>query len=278
MSARTKIAFIIPCHDDGRFIQDAIASIETYPKGSYDLVIVDDGSTDDATIQVLSELRDSGYRVLSQENKGPAAARNAGIAATCSEYILPVDADNRIRPDFVENAVEVLDSRPEIDIVHSNFQYFGLSDHLCRIDPFDIRKMLYTNYIDTCALFRREVWEECGGYDECDDIRGLEDWEFWLNAYSHDRNFLHLDMVGFEYAHREGSQLSRTKVPEKWLKAERHIYTKYVMLLRDHYRDYHRWDFHGRELRRRPVRTLFRLFANAVYKRAHNKIFRVHQL
>lgn len=275
MKDKAKISFVIPCYDDGQLLRDAIASVEACPRELYDLTIVDDGSTDPATKEILTHLDGEGRRILTQSNKGPAAARNTGIAASASEYILPLDADNKIRPDFVEKAVKILDTRPEISIVHSDFQYFGLYDHVCRIEPFDIRKMLNTNHIDTCALYRRSVWEACGGYDENDDLRGLEDWDFWLNAYTHGARFLHLEMVGFDYAAREGSQLARTKETENWRRAEEYLYSKYAELLRDHYRDYQRWDFHGREFRRRPLRTLFRLFTNAVWPRLHNRIYKI---
>ena len=277
MTEQKKILFVIPCYNDGQFIRNAIASVEDCPSELCELIIVDDGSTDDKTIQILSELEANGYRVLSQENRGPAAARNAGIAASDSAYILPLDADNTIRPEFIEKAVNVLNANPEISIVHSNFQYSGLADHVCEIGPFDIRQMLYTNSIDTCALFRRKVWEDCGGYDEHDDLGLHEDWEFWLNAYSHGKQFFHVDMVGFDYTCREGSRLSGARGTENWQRAEQYLYSKHALLLRDHYRDYHRWDYHGRELRRRPIRTLFRLFVNAVSKRVHNRIYRVRE-
>lgn len=275
MSEKATVSFVIPCHNDGRFVRDAIASVEKCPSGLFELIIVDDGSTDNLTPQIMSELQNEGYHIIRQENKGPAAARNTGIRAASAEYILPLDSDNRIKSEFVEKAVEILDTKPEIGIVHSDFQYFGLADHLCRIEPFDIAKMLYSNYIDTCALYRKAMWTGCGGYDEHPALFGLEDWEFWLHAYSLDWKFVHLDMVGFDYAYRENSQLQKTKLEENWKEAEKYLYSKYVMLLKEHYRDYHRWDYHGSALRRRPFRTLFRLFTNAFLPKLHKRLYRI---
>jgi len=270
-----KIAFVIPCYNDGRFIRSAIESAERSEVTPAEIVIVDNGSDDEGTKSVMDELAAAGYRVIHHEGGGPAGARNAGIAASTAEYVIPLDSDNKIRQDFVKKAVDILDARREISVVHSDFQYFGLSDHVCYIEPFDVRKMLYINYIDTCSVFRRDVWEECGGFDESEELRGIEDWEFWLNAYSHGKRFLHLDMIGFDYAWREDSLSSRTKKPEYWRRAEQRLYSKHVMLLKEHYRIYHTWDYHGSELRRRPVRTLFRLFLNALSKRAHDRIYRI---
>jgi glycosyltransferase involved in cell wall biosynthesis len=275
MTEKPKVSFVIPCHNDGHFIRRAISSVEECEWGLYEIIVVDDGSSDDMTTAVMSDLSKEGFCVLQQANKGPAAARNAGIEAASCEYILPLDSDNKIRPDFVKEAIAVLDTRPEIGIVYSDFQYFGLADHICKISPFDIRKMLSKNYIDTCAMYRRTVWKDCGGYDE-HPLIGLEDWEFWLNAYSHGGQFLHLDIVGFDYAYREGSHLSKAKEPENWRKAEQHIYAKHAGLLKDCYRDYQRWDYHCRELRNRPIRTLFRLFAGAIWPRLHNRIYKIN--
>ena len=268
------LSIVIPCFNHGQFIKDAIESVEKCPADLYELIIVDDGSTEETTTSVMSDLKSRGYRVITQENKGLPAARNTGIGAADGKYILPLDSDNKIRHDFVAKAVALLDDRPEIAIVHSDFQYAGLLDHIARIPPFDIKNMLYTNRIDACALYRKEVWTACGGYDP-QMVKGLEDWEFWLNAYSRDFQFLHLDMVGFEYTARKDSMLDRIKTARTWRELEEYVVKKYPMILKDEYRDYYRWDYHGRELRRRPVRTLFRLFANAFFTKIHDRIYKL---
>ena len=269
------MSFVIPCCNDGRFIRDAIESVEKCPRDLYELIIVDDGSTDEQTIATMQELSECDYCIIHQSNLGLAAARNAGVSASSGEYILPLDSDNRIRPEFVIEAVKMLDENEETSIVHGDFQYFGLNDHLCKIESFDIRKMIHANYIDACALYRRDVWVACGGYDERMPVMGVEDWEFWLNAYSKGKKFFHLDMVAFDYASRADSMLQNTKLEENWRISEEYIYQKYAALVKEYYQEYHRWDYHGRELRRRPVRTLFRLFTNALWPRLHDRIYRI---
>jgi glycosyltransferase involved in cell wall biosynthesis len=275
MTENPKVSFIIPCYNDGQLTQNAIASVENCPSGSYEIIVVDDGSTDEVTLQLMSDLQASRYCVLSQENKGPAAARNTGIKAAAGEYILPLDSDNKIRPDFIAKARAILNRQPEIGVVYSGFQYFGLAEHVCKNEPFNIRRMLYRNHIDTCALYRKALWEDCGGYDEHQWLKGFEDWDFWLNAYSRGWQFLHVDMVGFDYALREGSQLSKTKIPENWEKAEKYLYSKHAVLIKKYYDDYYRWDYHRGELRRRPLRTLFRLVTGALSPKLHDRIYKI---
>ena len=276
METACRLSIVIPSYNDGQFIRNAIASVETCPRELYELIIVNDGSPDELTVSVIKELAAAGYNIINQENKGLGAARNAGVAAAKGEYILPLDTDNKIRADFTMRAVSILDERPEISMVHGDFQYFGETNALCRIAPFDVKKMLYRNYIDACAVYRKSMWEACGGYAENLPVLGIEDWDFWLNAHSKGFKFLHLDMVAFDYAHRSDSMFANLKKEENWRKSEEYLYKKYSMLVKEHYNDYQRWDYHGRELRRRPVRTLFRLFTNAFFKRLHNRIYKVY--
>ena len=270
-----RLSVVIPSYNDGRFIRDAIASVEVLPRELYEIIIVNDGSPEEFTLKVIADLEDAGYHIIHQANKGLGGARNAGVAAAKGEYILPLDTDNKIRADFIMRALQILDERPDISMVHGDFQYFGETNTLARIPPFDIKKMLRRNYIDACAVYRRSMWEACGGYDEQLPVMGLEDWDLWLNAYTKGFKFLHLDMIAFDYAHRLDSMFSNLRKEENWRASEEYIYKKYVSLLKEHYHDYERWDYHGGELRRRPIRTLFRLFTNAYYKRLHNRIYRV---
>src|SRR5215471_17295620 len=92
---RVDLSVIIPCRDDGQFLIEAIASFERVAPKNCELIVVDDGSTDLRTLEVLKILRDAGYCVLDQANHGLSGARNAGISLARGRYIFPLDADNR---------------------------------------------------------------------------------------------------------------------------------------------------------------------------------------
>ena len=119
------------------------------------------------------------------------------------------------------------------------------------------------------------MWEAAGGYDENMPVQGVEDWEFWLNSYSKGFKFLYVNMVAFDYASRSDSMLANAKIKENWIRNEEYLYKKYAILLKEHYREYCRWDFHGRELRTKPLRTIFRLVANAFFPRLHRKFYKL---
>jgi glycosyltransferase involved in cell wall biosynthesis len=89
------ISIIIPCYNQGQYILDAISSVEQYPDNSvYEIIIINDGSTDEISITVLKSLEEKGYHVLNQNNQGLSMARNNGIAIAKGKYILPLDADS----------------------------------------------------------------------------------------------------------------------------------------------------------------------------------------
>jgi len=122
-------------------------------------------------------------------------------------YILPLDADNRVRAGFIEDGIRVLDSSSEIGIVYGYRRFFGMQTGLDQVSEFDLEEMLTFNYIDACALFRKQVWADCGGYDQ--SISPLEDWELWINAAEKGWRFHRLPQVTFEYRVRPESLLSK---------------------------------------------------------------------
>jgi glycosyltransferase involved in cell wall biosynthesis len=273
MNNSIKISIIIPCYNHGHFLRSAIQSVEGCRAGLVELIIVDDGSTEPDTVALMDELSSSGYNVIRQANAGVGAARNRGIAAARAEYILPLDSDNKIRPEFVERAVKILDGEPDIGIVHSDFHYFGDLDYVVRVPDFDIRRMLFMNFIDACAVFRKKVWEDVGGYDAEMPVQGIEDWDFWITAHSKGWKFRHLNMIGFDYQARKGSMLANLKSEANYRPSLEYLFRKHVLLLKDSYDEVFSWAYHGRLMRRRPLQTLFRLSLNAYFPSLHARIY-----
>ena len=206
------LSVIIPCFNDGQFLIEAIASFERVAPSNCELIIVNDGSTQVRTLEILKVLRDAGYPVLDQPNQGLSAARNAGISHASGRYVFPLDADNRMRAGFVEAAIEILDSTPEIGVVYGYRQFFGMKTGVDEVGEFDLEEMLTFNYIDAGAVFRREVWAGCGGYDQ--RMSPLEDWDLWISAAEKGWRFHRLPQVTFDYRVRPESLLSLVDNPE----------------------------------------------------------------
>lgn len=209
MSAHS-ISVVIPCFNHGEFLPEAVASVTSIRRNDVELIVVDDGSTDVRTRSEMDALTAKGIHVIRQENQGLAAARNAGIAASHGKYILPLDADNRIRPAYIEHGIRILDQDPKIGVVYGDAQRFGTQTDRWHVGPFSKESLLNTNFIDACAVFRRTVWEQNGGYDGTMPVQGLEDWDFWIGALEHDWEFAYVPEILFDYRKSADSMITRT--------------------------------------------------------------------
>ena len=178
------VSVVMPCYAQASFLADAVDSVVGQTWLDWELIIVDDGSPDDTAavadrlIEVHSGRR---IRLIRQQNRGVAEARNAGIRAAWGRYILPLDADDQLMPAMLEQTVGLLEARPDAAIAYTDVQEFGQRDRLVRAAEFDFDRLLSVNQLSHCALFRREVWEAVGGYDPGMQ-GGYEDWAFWISA------------------------------------------------------------------------------------------------
>jgi glycosyltransferase involved in cell wall biosynthesis len=207
---KSMVSVVIPCYNHGEFLDEAVGSLEGVDKEKYEVIIVDDGSDDPATTEKLRELETKGYFVLHQENKGLGAARNEGIRMAKGNYILPLDSDNKLRPIYISRGIEILDMHPDTGVIYGDVQQFGNSDNMVNVPEFDPKALLIQNFIDACALFRKEVWEQVGGYEE--NMVGYQDWAFWMAiAATENWSFYHIDDIVFDYRIRQGSMVSNTK-------------------------------------------------------------------
>jgi glycosyltransferase involved in cell wall biosynthesis len=205
-----KISIVVPCFNQGAMLREALASIERVRNANlFEVIIVDDGSCEAETRNVLNEAKKAGYSVLSQPNRGVGAARNTGIRFAKGEFILPLDSDNRVRNAYLNEGVSLLTNNPSIGVVYADAEYFGESSGRWYVPEFDLLSLIRINFIDACALYRRKLWEELGGYDEQMPFMGVEDWDFWLRLASHCSTFVHLNRIGFDYRVRKDSMMVR---------------------------------------------------------------------
>jgi glycosyltransferase involved in cell wall biosynthesis len=138
------------------------------------------------------------------------AARNTGIRLAKGEFILPLDSDNRLRPVYLEEGLSILKENPRIGVIYADAEYFGEKTGRWQVQEFDLLSLIRKNFIDVCALYRKALWEQVGGYDEQMPWMGLEDWDFWLRVACHGGTFFHLPEVGFDYRVRADSLIAKT--------------------------------------------------------------------
>lgn len=208
VSGAYRISVVIPCFNHGEFLPEAVASVTGMGRQDIELIVVDDGSTDERTRKEMGTLCAQGIKVIRQENRGLSAARNAAIVESQGEYIFPLDADDRMRSGWVDRAIEILDSNPKVGIAYGDMEFFGTKRGRWRPGPFKPELLLGQNSIPASALYRRLVWEQNGGYDET-MRQGYEDWDLWLGALERDWVFAYLPEVLFDYRKAHESMLTR---------------------------------------------------------------------
>jgi glycosyltransferase involved in cell wall biosynthesis len=176
-----KISVIIPCYNYGRFVKEAVESVLEQTFRDFEIIIIDDGSDDPDTISVLRKIEDQHpeIKIIRQQNGGPAKARNRGIERSRGEFFLPLDADDTIEPEMLEECYQEISKDPKFGMVYTWVHFFGNDEAIWKNGEYNFFDMLHTNQVTVSALVRKYAWEEVGGYDE--DMRdGYEDWEFWI--------------------------------------------------------------------------------------------------
>ncbi|KEO72827.1 glycosyltransferase family 2 protein [Anditalea andensis] len=207
MSAKSLVSVVIPCYNQGHLLTETVNSVmaSDYP---VEIILVNDGSTDhtEAIAKNLG-LHHPHIKYIAQSNGGPSKARNRGIELAQGKYILPLDGDDIIAPNYISSALNVLESRPEVKVVYCRAEKFGTKIGPWNLKSFTLQNLAVDNMIFVSALYRKSDWEAIGGYAE-EMTWGYEDWEFWISMLKNGGKVVQLPFVGFFY---RTSPVSRRK-------------------------------------------------------------------
>ena len=202
------VSVIIPCYNDGAYLSEAVASVREQTWKETEIILIDDGSDDPETVQIIQNLPFERKTVLHTSHIGPAAARNRGIEAAAGSYILPLDADDRIDPSYIEKAMEILCSDEKIGAVFCHADLFDGHEGPWELPEYSLKAELLDNCVFVTALFRKKDWETLGGF--CEDFRaGMEDYDFWLSLLESGKEIRQLPEVLFHYRIKKGSRTDR---------------------------------------------------------------------
>jgi glycosyltransferase involved in cell wall biosynthesis len=206
---RPTVTVIIPAYNHGRFLGEALESVLAQTYQDLEVLVVDDGSTDDTQAVVARNAPSVHY--IRQSHAGPAAARNRGIAASHGELIAFLDADDRWYPGKVAFQVAYLDAHPQAGVVFTKFlvtDEWGRAlyayPHTFRYghNPFEALLVWPYGSMNT-AMIKRVCLEKVGVFDE--NLTGAEDWDLWLRLAPH-YDFGYVDSVLATYRQSAGSQ------------------------------------------------------------------------
>lgn len=216
-----RIAVVIPCFNDAAVVSRAIASVQAQTTDAWELVVVDDGSTDDSRA-VANTFAAGDARIVIvgfPENRGVAAAENAGVQWAVAPWVLILDADNVLTPRYLERITHAIDVAPSLDVVFSEVRLRSADParHGCvyRFPEYSHERHRQVLCIPTCAAIRRSVWDAVGGRDET--IRAGQDWEFTVRAGAAvDLSVLQLPGAGWEYSEQPGrlNEVGRALLPD----------------------------------------------------------------
>lgn len=229
------VSVIMPCYNDGEYIRESIETVrkQTYP--SIELIIIDDGSDDIQTRQIIEEIEMEGFAtVLHIEHKGLSVARNTGIQAANGEYLYNLDSDDLIEPQLIEEAVKIMDESDRIGIVYSRGDCFGAYNGSWDLPEYSEEAILVDNMIPATALYRKADWKQAGGYKTSMKY-GLEDYDFWLSIIELGREVVRIPNVYLHYRIKSNSVTSRLLANLDWLKESFHqIYNQHPALYEKH--------------------------------------------
>jgi glycosyltransferase involved in cell wall biosynthesis len=172
-----KISVVIPAYNAAGFLPRSIASVVAQTLAPCEVIVVDDGSTDN-TAAVAAAL---GARVITRRNSGPSAAKNSGVQAASGDWVAFLDADDRWSPGKLESQVGDVSAQTILSFTGLRvFDDHGIRSESLAPDAADAVEMLrYTNPItNSSVLVRRDAFLRSGGFRE--EIRHGEDWELWF--------------------------------------------------------------------------------------------------
>ena len=176
----------MPTFDRSALLPEAIESVRRQDYDAWELIIVDDGSSDDTQAVLARFAGDSRIRCFRQENRGQASARNLGIQQSQGAWVAFIDSDDRWLPHKLRKQMEYLAGNPDIDILYGEVERIGLRGHLLprrgaiqRHSGTVWRHLLYNNFIGmSTAVVRADRLRKVGGFDET--MRVVEDYDLWL--------------------------------------------------------------------------------------------------
>jgi glycosyltransferase involved in cell wall biosynthesis len=194
-----QISIIVPCYNQGEFLNETLSSIIKQTFSNWECIIIDDGSSDNTKeIAKIWLEKDTRFRYFYQKNQGVSIARNFGIEKALGEFILPLDADDKIASEYIRLSLNEFKNNNNLTLVYCQARKFGKINEKWLLPEFNLFDLAVNNMIFCSSIFKKSDWKRIGGYDE-NMVKGFEDWEFYIALLKKGGAVSRLDYTGFYY-------------------------------------------------------------------------------
>ncbi|MCU1589899.1 MAG: glycosyltransferase family 2 protein [Frankiales bacterium] len=228
MTAGDQVAVVIPCHNYGHLVAEAIESALAQTLTLSEIVVVDDGSTD-ATADVTRTYAPR-VRLVQQRCRGLSAARNTGAALVSSDYVMFLDADDTLEPTYVEHCLRAIRETPTAAFAYTQVRMFGATSGTSSFPPWDVERLLRENFVHASALLPTALVREVRYNERLK--RGREDWDFYLGLAGRGLSGVLVDEPLLNYRQHPTSMLATLR-RRPWV-----LHLGYCYLLVRHWRLY----------------------------------------
>ena len=200
-----KISVIVPCYNQAQYLDECLQSVENQTFADWECIIINDSSPDN-TEEVAQRWtkKDSRFRYIKKENGGLSSARNFGIENAFSEWVLPLDADDKISENYMQLAESEFNNG--YSVIYCKAKRFGAKSGLWQLADFSLHTLSKTNMIFCTSFFRKSDWQKVGGFDT-KMIYGWEDWDFWISLLKNGGKVLKINKICFFYRIKENSMI-----------------------------------------------------------------------
>lgn len=221
-----KVSVIIPCYNQGIYIEEAINSVLAQTFNDFEIIVINDGSDDADTLSILNGLQKPKTKIFHTSNRGVSAARNYGIAQSVGEFILPLDADDWIDYRFLSLAVPLLEQNNKLELIGTGVKYFGEMNATEFLPGYHPKQHLLQNLFFNTSLFRRTSFDTVHGYDES-FMEGWEDWDLFVRLVNQPEQ-VHVIKDYLLHYRIKNSSRNADLLQEKKHRAEQQFFLKHI--------------------------------------------------
>lgn len=226
------VSVIMPIYNYGNMFQKSIESVFNSTYSNIELVIINDGSTNEYVLNKLDSLKNHpNIKIINQENSGPSVARNVGINNSNGEFILPLDSDDMISPEYIQTCINIIKRDENISPVYCDTNHVGQISGIEQRPDWSKDRLIQGPFIVNCSMFSKKSFIECGGYDE--SMKGWEDYELWVRMMVNGYIGKRIPKPMFTYFHHENDGTVSTEANKNHQELYDYIMNKNFKILKD---------------------------------------------